>query len=611
MIRFPFVAFVVAAAAAAQDHYIPLGFASAAGPPAASYSVMRAKDQNQDGRIQNSELSAFLTTCFHTSGGTCFMTDAQAVVENGEVAFYFTDSEQGRVIRGVDLDHDGQLSAGEVTEFFFFGIRTSPATAVNLLAPDTLAVYRDQANNRTIVYVGLDNTAPSTLGFTHGIYRLVDLDGNGDAKGVGESSLFAATSMGMQVPGTSGPVTVNVDFIRLLRVLPGGKLVAFAQGRAVNPATPTIQPDQNVFYGFTDSNGTATAEVWFNSSTLNALPRHPDFANGTFPNWDTYDPSTVPPTQNCFARFVAVSPHGFLGLPVYYIGSSYGVSDPTDFNVNGQHIAGLVYRVLDLNNNQVIDPGELTLWANISGTTYNGVAPVTYTNILSSLPVSTIDRRWWGMSATDDGAVSFTYDSGSVHTAVVSMHDNNFDGMIDNSEIAMTWVDDVHPFPLNSTLGGFYDDFMSLQDGTMPGPFPTGVTTVGDGCTAPGRGLKPVMDVWNGGPRVGNTAFRLGPIRLVPSALAFVLADFSAAPSPVPLGPLGLSPACFSYLQSPVTLALLLADANGRAQLPVAIPNNAGLAGLSLFFQAAAFDPTSTQPLPFYTTNALHLVVQP
>src|SRR5262249_14210163 len=202
---------LVTAAAAAQDHYVPLGFANASGPPTANFSVMRAKDRDNDGIVQNSELSAFLRTCFHTSGGTCFMTDGQAVVENGEVAFYFTDSEQGRVLRGVDSNHNGELEAGEVTEFFYFGIRTVPTTAVNLLAPDTLGVYRDPVSNQTRVYVGLDNTAPSTLGFTHGIWRLVDLNGNGDAKDPGEATLFAATSMGMQVPGTAGPITVNCD----------------------------------------------------------------------------------------------------------------------------------------------------------------------------------------------------------------------------------------------------------------------------------------------------------------------------------------------------------------------------------------------------------------
>jgi hypothetical protein len=605
-----FVAFAVLATAvqvAAQDHYVPLGFANAGGPPTASFPVMRAKDQNNDGIVQNNELSAFLRTCFHTSGGTCFMTDGQVVVENGEPVFYLTDSEQGRVIRGVDANHNGELEGTEVTEFFYFGIRT---TAVNLLAPDTVGVYRDPATNQTRVYVGLDNTAASTLGYTAGIHRLVDLNGDGDAKDPGEQTLFASTGMGMTVQGNTGPIVVNVSFVRLIRVLPGGKIVAWAQGRAVNPTTPTIQPDQNVFYGFTDTNGVATAEVWLNTSTLNDIPRHPDWANGTYPVWDAYQSATVPPTQNCFSRFLAVVPSGPGGLPVYYIGSSYGVTDPTDLNVNGQHVGGLIYRVVDFNQNQSIDAGELSLYCNISGTAYNGVNPVTFANLLNQNPISQIAKRWWGMSSTNDGSVHFSFDAGTTNTGIVSMRDDNFDGVIDNNEIRMVWVDSGHPFPLNSTTGGFYDDFFSLADGTMPGPFPAGVTVAGDGCTAPARGMKPVMDVWNGGPTVGNAAFQIGTIRTLPFTPSFMLADFFQSPVPVPLAVFGGAPGCLGYLQSPTTLGLAFGDTSGRARMPLPIPNDPAMVGVTVLFQGVMYDPTSTQALPYYTSNVLSVSIQ-
>ena len=61
------------------------------------------------------ELHTFLSTCYHTTAGTCFMTDVRAVVTNGEYEFFFTDSEQGRVVRGVDANHNGVLDRGEDT----------------------------------------------------------------------------------------------------------------------------------------------------------------------------------------------------------------------------------------------------------------------------------------------------------------------------------------------------------------------------------------------------------------------------------------------------------------------------------------------------------------
>jgi hypothetical protein len=608
MSRFVAVAVLASASiACAQDLFVPLGFANASGPPLANFPVMRAKDQNNDGIVQNNELSAFMRTCFHSTGGTCFMTDGQVVVEDGEPTFYFTDSEQGRVVRGVDRNHNGELEATEVAEFFAFGVRT---TAANLFAPDTLGVYRDPVTNLTRVYVGLDNTTASTLGFAAGIHRLVDLNGDGDAMDPGESSMFASTAMGMTVAGVAGPIVVNVNFVRLIRVLPGGKVVAFAQGRSITPLTPTVQPDQNVFYAFTDNAGVATAEVFFNSSTLNSLPRHPDWANGTNPNWDIYQAATVPPTQSCFARFLAVVPQGIGGLPVYYLGSSYGVTDPTDLNINAQHVSGLIYRVIDANQNQSIDAGELSLFCNISGTAYNGVNPVTFANLLNQNPISQIAKRWWGMSATNDGAVQFSFDAGTSNTAIVSMKDDNFDGVIDSNEIRMVWVDSGHPFPLNAASGGFYDDFFALQTGTMPGPFPAGASVSGDGCVAPLRGMKPVMDVWNGGPVGGNAAFEIGSIRTLPLTPSFMLADFAMAAVPVPLSLFGGAVGCLSYLQSPVTLGLVFGDAEGRARIALPLPSAPGLIGVSSLFQMVMFDPSSTLSLPYYTTNVLSITIQ-
>ena len=191
MQRTSFALIVFAAAASAQDFLFPLGFASASGPPLDNYPAARAKDQNGDGVISADEIYAFATVLPTTAAsGVNFMTDCRSVIENGEPAFYFTDSEDGQVVRGVDGNHNGVIDPAEAAVFFRFG---TAASGSGLFAPDTLGVWRDPVANKTRVYVALDNTTPSILGFGKGIHRLLDLDGDGDAMDAGEERMFVSS----------------------------------------------------------------------------------------------------------------------------------------------------------------------------------------------------------------------------------------------------------------------------------------------------------------------------------------------------------------------------------------------------------------------------------
>lgn len=620
MHRFPFVMAVAAAAALAQDHVFPLGFGGAQGPPTTSHPLARVKDNDLDGFCGLNEIWAFGTTLPTTApSGVNFMTDGRAVVEDGEYAFYFTDSEDGQVIRGVDRNHNGVLDPNEVNVFFRFGLAQNGTAA--LFAPDTLAVHRDPVTNRTRVYVALDNSNPSSLGFTRGIHRLVDLNGDGDAMDPGEQSLFVSGSMGLTVPGNSGPVTISRDFWRTLRVLPGGKLLAFAQGaRLTGTGTPpvyTIQPDMNCWYGFTDNNGTAVPEVWFNASRLNNLPQHPDFANGVYPNWDIEEIGS--PRRANYARFCDVVPNGGPGgAHVYYLASSYRTGNEGDLNLNGQPVSGLVYRVVDSNGNQTIDPGELSLFCNLSGQVYGpggGVAPVSFVNAQNNLVVTNLVNSTWGFSTSSDGRVHFLYENGGTHDGLVTMEDQNGNGVIDQGEIWMPYYTPTGPGgylpPFNQQLGPYFGSLLSLADATLPGPFYPGIVPVGDGCIAPLRRLKVLMDSWHGAPQIGNRNFTVGSIRGLPMVGHFFVADFAPAPGPASLAAFGFAPGCNSHLLNPVTVGFGLSDNLGRAMLNVPLPNNPVLVTASLTFQIAAYDPTGTALVPYYTTNALQVTVQP
>ncbi|GAB4154921.1 MAG: hypothetical protein Fur0037_23450 [Planctomycetota bacterium] len=591
-----------------------MGFANSGGPPLANVPVARAKDIDGDGTILvPDELFAFVTDgTTQAPSGTNFMTDGRYAIEDGEFAFYFTDSEFGRVRRGVDANHDGFLDATELNDYFLFGLSSANA---GLFAPDSIAVYRDAAAGQTRVYVALDNSLPSSLGYTRGIWRLLDLNGDGDALDAGESSLFVSASMGLQVPGNTGPVTITRDYWRTLRMLPGGKLLAYAQGASLmptgTPPTYTIQPEMNAWYGFTDNNGTAVPEVWFNASALNDLPMHPDFANGTFPNWDVQDQVTL--RRMHYVRFVGVSPGaGPAGEDVYFIGSSYRTINEGDVNLNGQHIGGLIYRVLDANHNQVIDAGELALFCNISGNTYAGVAPVTFTNIVNNQPILTMDNSTWGFDAGADGSVQLLYDNASTNDAIVNVADANGNGVIDQGEVVMTYATvqgpSGYPYPFNSSLGPYFSSLMTLPAARLPGPFPTGITPIGDGCISQTTGWKVVMDAI-GAPQVGNANFQVATIRSDYMLPSWFLMDVRQSPAPVPLAPIGL-PGCFSYLLNPVYFSAFIADPLGRTAVTVGIPNNPSLIGVNVLFQGVVMDPASAA-MPFAVTNALHINIQP
>lgn len=620
--------FLLATVAVAQDFILPTGFANAGGPPASNFPAARAKDANGDGIVAPEELHAFLTTLpTQAPTGTNFMTDCRMVVEDGEPVFYFTDSEDGQVLRCRDDNHNGVIDPAEAHVFFRFGLSNS---GTGFFAPDAVGVYRDPITNQTRVYAAIDSANAS---FVRGIYRLIDNNNNGDAMDVGESSLFVSGTMGLQVAGLTGPVTITRDYWSQVRVIPGGKVVAWASGGAVNgtlipnsnpPAydySAAIQPEMNCWYAFTDTNGVATAEVFMNPSSLNSLPTYAMFddprtaTTNQFPNWDIQVLAQTA-QRRCYARWMdSVAGAGPNGADVYYFAASYNTLGQGNVNLNGQPIAGLIYRAIDANFNQAIDAGEMSLYANISGQTYAGVAPVDFINTQSNLPISLLSDRTWGFSTDSSGGVHFIYANGGTYEAVVSLIDQNFSGVIDQGEAVMPYYTPtgaggyLPPFAL--ALGPYFDDFQALPRFSLPGPMPAGVVPTGVGCVAPTTGREVVMDVFNGGPTVGNAMFEIAAIRGVPSMPVFPLVDIALSPAPLSLGVFGLPAACNGYLIAPISAGTVFADGYGVSRLAFPIPADPAFVGISLAFQFVLFDPLLSTAVPYVTTNALQVTIQP
>ena len=139
MLRLPLVTALLAVSASAQDFCFPLGFSGTNGPPSQSVPVARVKDTNLDGIINTpSEIGAFMTSAFPDGNNRTFMRDGAVVKENGELAFYFGDTETGDVVRGSDANHNGFLDSNEITEFFTFG---RAASGSFLGSPEAVAAW--------------------------------------------------------------------------------------------------------------------------------------------------------------------------------------------------------------------------------------------------------------------------------------------------------------------------------------------------------------------------------------------------------------------------------------------------------------------------------------
>lgn len=619
MMRFVAPTALLAASLAAQgpapvqDHLLCVGFAGEQGPsgnPPVSYPVARYKDNNLDGVIDPiTELHAFLKKEFTTNGANgAFMTEFRYVVEDGELAFYFTDSGDGIVMRGQDLNHNGLLEDTEVTRFKLFGPGSGTGS---LFAPEGLAVHRDTANNRTIVYVGLDSGSA-----VRGIWRLVDQNGDGDAEDTGEAAKFVDGTKGLTVPGKTGPVTIQSDWWQKLLTTPTGRLIAYNNGPT--SLSTARNPDMFCWYLFTDTNGTASAEVWFNPSTLNGIATHPDFTvGGRFPNWDIVLPTATPPRHpawNDVSR-VALDRRGlFPGFDVYYVMAGYrngaGFGD-ANLDTPSVPVSGLIYRIVDRNFNERIDQGELDLHANISNRAVAGVAPFTYVDRNTTNTVLVLSDVIADIAAAN-GELYLTWLGKPRNVCTIAMKDANANGTIETGEAFQFYVTPgaggSYPPPFQALNGPYINAGGAgpIARGLLPGPFPAGLAPEGTGC-AGSNGLRILVETFGGEAKVGSASLQLGMVRGAANAPAAMW--IGATRRNDDLTAIGM-PRCTLYTEIAV-LQNTTTDADGLARFPLPIPNNPSLAGVTFYSQWAVVDAALTGRLPVVTSNVLKVAIQP
>ena len=511
---------LVAASLPAQgtDYLILCGFSDSQGPNGPngnSYPISRQRDLNGDGVLDESpaETFAFLTTSYNTANAPgSFMSDMDWVREGDSYAFYIADSGDGKITRGVDADNDGLLGPTEVTQFFDFQ---------SAFSPDGIAVYRDQsaANPQTIVYVAQDDSGSP---FGRGIHRLVDLNGDGDATDPGEQTVFVSAAQNLTVPNRAGTGTTTLvsHFWEQVHTLDDGTVIAYSRGST--SVTTANNPDQYVWYAFTDNNGVASASVFFNPSLIPDVATHPSFdTGGAFPAWDAQrtDPATMATKDIGLCEFFAAAPSSGFGPREYYFAAGYN-SNFIFTNAAGQNVHGLFYKWTDTDGDFRIGATEISLFGNLSNGVVAGVQPFTYQ--IQGTPIAELSDRIFAIRAVNGGLHVCWGATVPANKHVFSMTDANANGTIETGEAQDEWLygnGGTHVW--NAQFGPFIKDWAAFDPGFMPGPFAPGLVPYGQGCPHPFTNLAPVCGAYNGGPTQGNQGFQIAVERVPASSSNF------------------------------------------------------------------------------------------
>ncbi len=158
--------------------------------------VWRMMDLNQDGDYDDAqEISVY----YDDVAGSIALTNPTCIAVGGDGTAYIADSTVDIVVALRDLNGDGDaLDPGEHT-IFFDGSNQS-----GILMPSAQGLCVDAIGN---VYIANSNT--STVG-VDAIIRLSDLDGDGDANDFGEAIYYCQVPNSSAVVGDSIPTTVAV-----------------------------------------------------------------------------------------------------------------------------------------------------------------------------------------------------------------------------------------------------------------------------------------------------------------------------------------------------------------------------------------------------------------
>lgn len=256
----------------------------------------------------------------------------------------YADQTEDAVYVLTDRNADGDSAdAGEITLFF------NAANASGLTNPTANIFDVFQASNG-YVYAG--------DGDTDTVYRLKDLNGDGDANDAGEANVwFSAAASGFTMPTPNG-----------IAEGPDGAIYIVNAGVASQPADVVYRTvDLN---GDGDANDAGEATVWLNLQTLNSASSAFDISfignvayvtdtNGGTPDTvyrieDANGNGTIDPGE----ATVFISETNSFGAPMDIANAAQGNSVLTYTWIGSESDPPRIYRLTDLNGSKTIDSAD-------------------------------------------------------------------------------------------------------------------------------------------------------------------------------------------------------------------------------------------------------------
>ena len=322
--------------------------------------ILRLADLDGDGNyLSSNEASSFYN---NGSGGTVSAAP-QAVQfrqEAGSAVAYWIDSSTDIIYRGVDTDGNGILDPGtaDVPVFRDSGVLDGSSS------PNGLAVAPDGG-----VWYCADYSGSGTH---KGVFRLEDLNGDGDAVDAGEQVALVADGAGVTTPNAGGPVVVDAaNMVELTNL--GNGVVAWTG------YSGTYSDDFSLYY-FEDLNGdgdvldAGEAINWLNASGKNpALDMNVDFQSGVLRDLETWDAGAA--TGHVRLMKLGTTVEG--GQEIVYVASDSSNTGSYSTNQGGLGVNGLIFRCEDLNGDRdVNDAGEVTLWFDGSHTSGDAIPDI-------------------------------------------------------------------------------------------------------------------------------------------------------------------------------------------------------------------------------------------